>query len=105
MSECWPVNRGHKLEQPYHEPSIHSHIEDGLPYNHAWAFEHIACPCCNALVHAGNNECMTTWLEWNGYAICIKCASDFFTESDGVLDWDEFETFVQSGKYYMGAKK
>jgi len=48
---------------------------------------------------------MTTWLEWNGYAICIKCASDFFTESDGVLDWDEFETFVQSGKYYMGAKK
>ena len=106
MSDAWPVNKGKGLENPDYEPSIHSHVEDGLPYNHAWAFDHISCPVCDALIHAGNNECMTTWLEWNGLAVCIKCASVFFTKhSGGVLEWEEFKQFVMAGKYFTGAKQ
>lgn len=56
------------------EPLIHSHISDVLPDSHALAFEQVHCDRCEKLVHASNNECMSTWLEWNGEKVCIECA-------------------------------
>ena len=55
------------------EPVIHSHIDDMLPHEHPLAYKHFGCAICDELIHAGNNECMLTWVEadWGNY--CIAC--------------------------------
>jgi hypothetical protein len=55
------------------DPILHSHIEDGLPDDHLQAWQQVRCNVCWALVHAGNNECMSTWVETGEGAFCIKC--------------------------------
>ncbi len=55
------------------EPLIHSHIDDGLPAGHPLAFEQVHCASCSTLVHAFNNECMTTWLEFVNANVCAAC--------------------------------
>ncbi len=54
------------------EPLIHSHIEDGLPNDHLLAWEGVSCVVCGVLLHAGNNECMQTWVETGRGAYCLK---------------------------------
>ena len=67
------------------EPQIHSHIEDGLPDSHALAFESVGCETCGAMLHAGNNECMQTWVETGLGPFCAKC----FLQRPDVLTLDE----------------
>ena len=67
------------------EPLIHSHIEDGLSDDHPWADQTVYCNDCQIMVHAGNNECMTTWVETGKGAYCIDC---FAEATDGVVDDD-----------------
>ena len=55
------------------DPILHSHIEDGLPDDHRLAWECVHCNVCACMVHAGNNECMSTWVETGKGAYCIKC--------------------------------
>lgn len=55
------------------EPVLHSHIEDGLPDDHPLAYKSVGCVVCDKSVHAGNNECMSTWVETGKGAFCIKC--------------------------------
>ena len=55
------------------EPIIHSHITDELPENHILAYHQISCARCETLVHAANNETMTTWVEYSVKAVCMTC--------------------------------
>ncbi len=55
------------------EPQIHSHLSDCLPDDHTRAFDQIHCDGCGCLVHAGNNECMTTWFEFRDTNVCAEC--------------------------------
>lgn len=56
------------------EPKIHSHIEDELPEDHPLAYESVWCDGdCGRLVHAGNNECMRTWVETGRGNLCLWC--------------------------------
>ena len=55
------------------EPEIHSHITDELPNNHKWAQEQLYCKICIVTIHAGNNECMQTWVETGNGNYCLKC--------------------------------
>ncbi len=55
------------------EPIIHSHIEDVLPEEHPLAFDTIYCGKCKVMVHAGNNECMRTWVETEFGNYCSGC--------------------------------
>jgi hypothetical protein len=55
------------------EPIIHSHMDDSLPETHPLAHEQVGCVACGDLVHAFNNECMTTWVEVRGKPFCLKC--------------------------------
>lgn len=57
------------------EPKIHSHIEDCLDDDHPLAFEQVRCAKCGELVHAGNNECMQTWVETGQGNYCVVCWS------------------------------
>lgn len=59
-------------EQPS-EPLIHSHVRDGLPDNHPLAYTQIHCRACQIPVHAGNNECMQTWVETGRGPHCLPC--------------------------------
>ena len=67
------------------EPLIHSHITDALPDNHPLAFKTVGCVKCDAMVHAGNNECMQTWVESGAGAFCIGCFA-----VDGLMLEDQF---------------
>lgn len=67
------------------EPICHSHITDELPSDHPWAFWQVCCVDCGDLVHAGNNECMTTWFEWKDHAHCGRCFAETLLKS-GVLE-------------------
>jgi hypothetical protein len=78
------------------EPVIHSHVTDSLPDDHPLAFEQVYCDGCGRLVHAGNNECMTTWLEWGPYKLCGHCASPLFQK--GVLSAVDFKELAEKGK-------
>lgn len=55
------------------EPLIHSHIIDELDEDHSLAYEWVYCCVCNNMVHAVNNECMQTWVEYQDKAWCIEC--------------------------------
>lgn len=55
------------------EPQIHSHITDGLPDAHPFAWRSVDCAICQALVHADNNECMQTWVESDWGIYCLTC--------------------------------
>ena len=65
------------------EPIIHSHITDVLPGDHPWAHENVCCNKCGRLVHAFNNECMTTWVETGEGPKCFAC---FFWEAGETLN-------------------
>ena len=65
------------------EPLIHSHIKDELPESHPFANEDVICGNCSKLLHAGNNECMTTWIEAGNGNFCLKC---FSTTQNEVLE-------------------
>ena len=64
---------------PPFDPILHTHIEDELPDTHPRAFEGIECDSvnngkhCRKLLHAANNECMTTWVETGKGNYCIEC--------------------------------
>lgn len=59
------------------DPVLHSHITDVLPEKHPLAYKSVYCAKCRTMVHAGNNECMMTWIEcgisdnW-----CLSCFSE-----------------------------
>lgn len=59
------------------EPLIHSHATDCLPEDNPLAFEQVHCRSCGVLVHAGNNECMQTWFEFEGGNACAQCVGTF----------------------------
>lgn len=54
------------------EPVIWSHITDGLPEDHPLAYETLYCVTCREMLHAGNNECMQTWVETGKGPYCIE---------------------------------
>lgn len=56
------------------EPLIHSHITDSLPDTHPLAWDAIMCANgCRTMVHASNNECMSTWVETGRGNYCLPC--------------------------------
>lgn len=65
------------------EPLIHSFNTDGLPEEHPWARKTVMCGRCNTMLHAFNNECMTDWVEWKGYALCLQDAITAFADGVG----------------------
>jgi len=67
------------------EPLIHSHITDMLPDDHPLAYTPVCCKECDAFCHSSNNECMQTWVEYNGDNYCGKCFAKILLDSDGVL--------------------
>lgn len=73
------------------DPILHTHIEDGLPETHPLASVQVHCTDCGYLVHAGNNECMTTWVETGRGPFCIACfagLTDGSVEDEYGLGWD-----------------
>lgn len=58
----------------HNEPLIHSHVTDVLEDGHPLAYKSVACKKCGVPLHAGNNECMQTWIEWGPHCFCTKCA-------------------------------
>ena len=68
------------------DPILHTHVADELPEEHPLAFSGISCRACGTLVHAGNNECMTTWVETGKGAFCLGC----FSQQCGSVVEDEF---------------
>lgn len=73
---------------PATEPLIHSHHTDVLPEEDPRAHTMIECGHCGSLVHADNNECMTTWVEWGPYVLCSDCFIPLL--ANGVLYGGEF---------------
>jgi hypothetical protein len=55
------------------EPRIWSHITDVLPDDHPLAWTSVYCTACKDMVHASNNECMTTWVETGKGGYCLAC--------------------------------
>lgn len=72
------------------EPLIHSHLDDELPMGHPWAYESVYCDKCKVMVHANNNECMQTWIEWpkttlrDAVAVCAQCVGKL---KDVLIPW------------------
>ena len=60
------------------EPLIHSHMDDVLPDDHPLANDQVCCLKCGGLVHAANNECMSTWVEIRKKPFCLSCAAPVF---------------------------
>jgi hypothetical protein len=58
------------------EPRIWSHITDVLPDGHPLAHVTVYCAACREMVHAGNNECMQTWVETGRGPHCLPCFVD-----------------------------
>ena len=69
------------------EPRIHSHIEDSLPDDHPLQYEQVHCSHCSKLVHAANNECMSTWFEFDDVAICAQCVGTLPEYVQGGGNW------------------
>ena len=69
-----------------HEPLIHSHITDMLPEDNPLAYETVYCEVCEHMVHASNNECMTTWVESGLGNYCLDCFTH--QKNSCVLDKD-----------------
>lgn len=59
------------------EPLIHSHITDCLPDDHPLAHTMVKCKKCRGLVHANNNECMETWVEYVDGNFCLGCFAEY----------------------------
>jgi hypothetical protein len=76
------------MTDPSDEPVIHSHHTDVLPDSDARAFATVYCDRCGHMVHASNNECMTTWIEWGPHVLCGGCAAPLI--ADGVLEFHEW---------------
>ena len=76
MSEPWTL---------VDEPVIHSMITDCLPEGHRWQWEQVECLECGMLVHAGNNECMTDWVECGPVARCAKCWCRWWQQNGWLL--------------------
>ena len=55
------------------EPKIHSGADDELPEEHPLAYETVYCAECRKMLHAGYNECMTTWIEFTDANVCAEC--------------------------------
>jgi hypothetical protein len=75
------------------ELKIHSHITDMLSDDHQLAFESVYCTQCGDMVHACNNECMQTWIEWKNKGACLICFAAFAQLHANALeraDLDEF---------------
>jgi len=70
------------------EPLIHSDLTDELPLDHPRAFETIYCSKleCGTMLHASNNETMTTWVETKSGNYCLPCFT-FLDEKDGSDAW------------------
>lgn len=62
------------------EPIIHSHLTDGLPTFHDLADCNVYFDQCEVMVHCGNNECMQTRVEFDGYNLCSRCFKPYLTE-------------------------
>lgn len=69
------------------EPQIHSGIEDGLKEDHIKANESLYCEKCDAMIHAFNNECMTTWVESGKGSYCISCFVEEYNKRDNDEEW------------------
>ena len=67
------------------EPTLHSHITDSLREADPRAFTTVNCVRCGRMIHAANNECMTTWFDTGVGELCLEC---FLHELDD-LDQDE----------------
>lgn len=57
------------------DPIIHTHESDCLEAHHPLAYVNLCCDRCGVLVHAGNNECMRTWVEYKAFTLCGACAA------------------------------
>lgn len=71
------------------EPLIHSGITDVLDDEHPLAHETVYCDgaaCRATMLHAGNNENMTTWVETPKGNYCLPCFTAL-DEADGVDAW------------------
>jgi len=83
------------------EPIIHSHLTDELDKDHLLAFKQVYCDArrtheCNGLLHAANNECMTTWIEFAGLNVCAEIFAHYvLNKADGVLMIDEFRDYME----------
>ena len=55
------------------EPILHSHITDGLEDDHPKAYQTLYCVECHDTIHAGNKECMKTWVETGKGDYCLDC--------------------------------
>jgi hypothetical protein len=62
-----------ELEFLADEPLVHSHLSDCLPSSHPLAHKQVHCDKCDGIVHAGNNECMQTWFEFEEANVCAQC--------------------------------
>jgi hypothetical protein len=62
------------------EPILHTDSVDVLPESHPWCELDVYCAKCNEMLHAGNNECMQSWVEYRGVALCARCAQPFLCE-------------------------
>lgn len=82
------------------EPQIHSHYEDSLPEGHKWANKTLYCPACGKMVHAFNNECMITWVEWFDHFSCLECF--IVSQRDvSVLEDELFKMYVGDCSDYV----
>ncbi len=74
---------------PVTEPLIHSHHTDRLPDEDVRARQMLLCQRCKKMVHADNNECMQTWVEWGEGILCGRCFAPLL-QSGGVLEYAKF---------------
>lgn len=84
------------------EPLIHSHHTDVLPEDHPSAYKNVRCGRCQRMVHAANNECMTTWIEWAPHVLCGECAAPLIAE--GVLRFGDFAAAANAAVEQGAAK-
>lgn len=79
------------------EPIIHSHLSDELEEAHPRAYDAVFCDLCNEMLHASNNECMQTWVEWYDLNICFTCFINNI-EDLAVLEEDDLSFMLKSKK-------
>jgi len=60
------------LELKRYDGFIHDE-SDSLPENHPLAHETVFCEECRKMIHAGNNEFMTAWVELLDENLCVDC--------------------------------
>lgn len=83
MTQHTPEDRAESAERI--EPRIWSHITDVLPDDHPLAWSTVYCVTCerDGMVHAANNECMTTWVETGKGAYCLPHFVDAVRNDQG----------------------